>query len=200
MMASLVSSSLKTGRVIFIWPLGSLWGYQPWHGCLEPLDPLDHEDTDEAVDIELQPLSNLGSGEGEGSWVGAAHCCCHLWPWSWALCGTQPCSWCAGQGPGLGTSYCSAIVGMFAGHGDQSWLWKLNSVDAGEIEWGWPAPLGLMCPSVMAWEVSCWPSLRLAGLALSWTCLPTQLMAPDSVNTASHALPKLRPFPNTCHP
>ena len=37
-----------------------------------------------------------------------------------------------------------------------------------EIERGLLAPLGLMCPSVMAWVISHRPSPRLAGLALSW--------------------------------
>ena len=32
-------------------------------------------------------------------------------------------------------------------------------------------------------------------LVLSWACLPTQLMAPDSMNVALHALPKLHPSP-----
>ena len=35
-MASLVSSSLKTGRLIFIWPPGSLQGCLPQCGCLDP--------------------------------------------------------------------------------------------------------------------------------------------------------------------
>ena len=36
-----------------MWPLGSLQGCQPWCGHLEPLDPLENEETNEAVDIEL---------------------------------------------------------------------------------------------------------------------------------------------------
>ena len=54
-------------------------------------------------------------------------------------------------------------------------------------------PLGLMHNSVMAWVINHQPSPRLTGFAMSWSCLPTQPMAPDSVNVASHALPKLSP-------
>ena len=36
---------------------------------------------------------------------------------------------------------------------------------------------------------------QLTGLALSWACLPTQLLAPDSVNMVSLILPKLSPYP-----
>ena len=74
-MASLVSSSLKTGRLIFILPPDSLWGCQPWYECLEPPDLLDLDDTDEKVDPVLWSLSNPWPGEGEGERGGAAHNC-----------------------------------------------------------------------------------------------------------------------------
>ena len=45
--------------------------------------------------------------------------------------------------------------------GDMSWLQKLNGVDTGGMDWGWPGPLGLMCPLVMAWEINHLPSPRL---------------------------------------
>ena len=67
----------------------------------------------------------------------------------------------------LETSHCSAVAGIFAGHGDKSLLQKLNGVEAGGIEWGWLGPLGSTCPSVMAWVISQWPSPRLACLAQS---------------------------------
>ena len=54
--------------------------------------------------------------------------------------------------------------------------------------------------SVMVWTINCQPSPRVSWLVLSWSCLPTQLMAPDSVNMVSHASPKLSPSPNDCHP
>ena len=41
------------------------------------------------------------------------------------------------------------------------------------------------------WSTTGWPSPRLTALVLSWACLPTQLMAPNSVNVASCNLPKL---------
>ena len=69
-------------------------------------------------------------------------------------------------------------------------------LNTGGMEQGQPGPLCLICPSVMAWAIYHWPSPRLNSLALSWACLPTQPMAPDSVNTASHASPKLGPSPN----
>ena len=72
-MASLVSSSLKTGRLIFIWPPSSLWGCQPWCGHLEPPNPSDIDNTDEEVDAELWSLSNLWSDESKSDWDGATH-------------------------------------------------------------------------------------------------------------------------------
>ena len=41
---------------------------------------------------------------------------------------------------------------------------------------------------------------RLNALTLSWACLPTQLMASDSINTTSHASPKLSPSLSYCLP
>ena len=195
-MSSLVSSSVKTGRFVFIWPPGSLWGHWPWCGHLEPPNRSDIDATDEEVDAELLSLLNPWSDESKGDWQGAtcnSHC---LWPWSWPHCGPWPHSWCTGQGSSLGTSHHSAAARQLAGHGDKSCLQKLNCVDAGGMEWGWPGPLGLMCPPVMAWVINCWPLLQLTGLALSWACLPTQPMAPNNVNVASWASPKLSPSPN----
>ena len=167
--ASLVLSSLKTGRLIFIWPPGSLRGHWPWCGCLELSNPSDIDATDQEVDAELLSLLNPWSDKSK---VGLPITQC-LWPQSQPHCGTWPHSWCSGQGPSLGTSQHSAAARKFAGHGDKTWLWKLNSVEAGGVEWGQPGPLGLMCPSVIAWEINHWPSPWLTGLALSWTCLPT---------------------------
>ena len=172
-MASLVSSSLKTGRFIFIWPPVSLWGCQPWCGCLEPPDLSDTDATDEDVDTELLSLSTPWSDESKGDQGGATHNSHCLWSQSWPCYSTWPHSWWATWGLNLGTSHHSAAPGMFAGHGDKSWLWKLNSVKVGGIEWGWLGPLGSMCPSMMAWAISQQPSARLAGLALSWAhCQP----------------------------
>ena len=56
-MASFVSLSLKTGRLIFKWPLDSQQGHWPWHECLEPPDLSDLNDTDAEVDGEVLPLT-----------------------------------------------------------------------------------------------------------------------------------------------
>ena len=109
--------------------------------CLEPPNPSNIDATDEEVDAELLSLSNPWSDEGKGDWGGATHNSHCLWPQSWPCCGAPPHFWCTGWGPSLGTSHHSAAAGRLAGHGDESWLWKLNGVDAGEMEWGGQTPL-----------------------------------------------------------
>ena len=54
-MASFLSSSLKAGKLIFIWLPDSLW-HQPQCEHLVPLDLLDHDNTNEDVDTELLSL------------------------------------------------------------------------------------------------------------------------------------------------
>ena len=81
-MASFMSSSLKTGKLIFKWPPISLQ-HQPWCECLELPDLSDLHDTNEEVDGELWSLSNPQSGEGEGNMGGAAHRSHLIWPQSW---------------------------------------------------------------------------------------------------------------------
>ena len=68
-MASLVSSSLKTSRLIFIRLPGSQWGCCPQHGHLNAPDLSDIDDTDDEVDTVLLSLSNSWSDESEGDWV-----------------------------------------------------------------------------------------------------------------------------------
>ena len=199
-MASFRSSSLKTGRLIFKWPLDSLQHCQPWFECLEPPDLLDLDDTDEEVDTELSSLSNTQSGAGKGD-GGVAACSSHcLWPWSLSFYNAWPCSLYDGLGSCLGTSHCSAAVVSLAAHRHWSWLQKLNGDDAGRMEQGHLGPLGSMHCLVMAWLINHQPLSRLTGMALSWACLPTQLMAPDSMNAASHTSPKLSPSPKDCCP
>ena len=82
-----------------------------------------------------------------------------------------------------------------ASHGGLSLLEKLNGGNVGRWEWGCPGPLASMHHLVMAWVINCWSSHKLTTLVLSWAYLPTQLMAPDSMNMASHASPKLSPSP-----
>ena len=108
-MASLVSSSLKNARLIFIWPPGSLQGCLPWHGCLDHPDLSDIEDTDDEVDTVLLSLSILWSDESKGYWGGATHNSHCLWPLFWPCCGMQPCSCCPCWGPSWGTSHHSAV-------------------------------------------------------------------------------------------
>ena len=86
-MASLVSSSLKTGRLIFIWPPGSQQGYQPWCGCLNPSNLSDIDDTVDEVDAVLLSLLNPWSEESEGDWGRATHNSCCLWPQFQPHCG-----------------------------------------------------------------------------------------------------------------
>ena len=74
----------------------------------------------------------------------------------------------------LGSPHHSTGVEGLAAHGDWSWLWKLNGGNGGGMEQGCPGPLGSMHSLVMAWAINHWPSPRLAGLMLSWACLPTQ--------------------------
>ena len=64
-----------------------------------------------------------------------------------------------------------------------------------ELSEGRLGPLGSMYHSVIAWAINCHPSPKVTTLALSWACLPTQLMAPDSMNMASHTSPRLSPSP-----
>ena len=180
-MASFMSLSLKTGRLIFIWSLDSLQHWWLQFECLGPPDLSDLDDTDEEADTELWSLSNLQSGEGESDGGGAAHR-----SQSWPHCNAQPCSWYDALGLCLGTSNCSAAVGSLTPCKDSSWLWNLNGGDTGGIEWGHLGPLGSMHCSVMAWVINCQPSPKVTTLALSLACLPTQLMAPDSMNMASH--------------
>ena len=121
------------------------------------------------------------------------HC---LWP----HCGTQPHSYCPAQGPSQDGSHCLAVTGRLTDHGDRSWLQKLNGINTGGMEWGWPGHLGLMCPSVMAWSINHLPLSRLTGLVLSCACLPTHAIIPDNVSMASLASPRLSPSPNDHHP
>ena len=109
------------------------------------------------------------------------------------------CSWCTGCWPSLGTSHHSAAAGRFAVCRNKSWLWKLNGVDAGGMEQGWSCLLASVCTLVLAWVINCQLLPRLTGLMLSWACLPTQLMAPDNVNVASHTSSRLNPSLNHCH-
>ena len=200
-MASLVSLSLKTRGFIFMWPPVSLLGWWPWCGHLEPPDPSDTDATDEEIDAELLSLLNLWSDESEGVWGGAtpnSHC---LWPLSWPCWCAQPCS----RWGRMRTK--SGHLPSFNYHWNVSrpWTqilvmkikWSRKWVRSNKGDW---TLLIHMHPSAMAWVINCQPPHWLAGLALSWACLLTQLRAPDNINVASHASPKLSPSPNDHSP
>ena len=120
--------------------------------------------------------------------------------WSQPHCYAQPHSWCDTCWVCLGSSPCSSMLRSLPFCWGLSWLQKLNDGNTGWCEQGCPGPLAFMHCSVMAWVINCQPSHRLITLVLSWACLPLQLMAPNSVNMASHASPKLSPSPRDCLP
>ena len=115
-------------------------------------------------------------------------------------CGTWPHSCCPVWGSSWGTSHCLAFAKRLAGCRDMSWLQKLNGLDAGIMDQGWPGPLGLMCPLVMAWVINHLPLPRLMGLVLICAYLPTHAIIPDNINVASLTSPKFSPSPNELHP
>ena len=123
-----------------------------------------------------------------------------LCPWPWSFCNPQPHSWYNSLGSCLGTSPHSTGVEGPVTWGDQSWLQKLNGANIGGMKWGCTGPLSSMHLLGMAWVINHQPSPRLTRLAFSWACLLTQQMAPDSMNEASCATPKLNPSPNNHHP
>ena len=195
-MAYLVSSSLKTGRLIFIWPPGSLWGCLPWHGCLESHNLSDIEDIDDEVNAVLLSLSNPWSDKSEGYQGGVtynSHC---LWPWFWPCCGAHPHSCCPIWGPSWGTSHHLAFDGRLAGHGDMSWLQKIkwhrcrcNGLRATNSPW-------FDVSFSDGWVINCLPSGRFTALVLICACLPTRAIIPDNVNVVSLTSPKFSPSSN----
>ena len=132
-------------------------------------------------------------------WRCQGHCC----PWvspplaqCWLHCEAWSRSWCHIQQVCLGSSMHSLALWSLSSCGDPSWLWNLNGGNAGRCEWGCPGPLAATHHLVMAWAINCWPSHGPNALVLSWACLSTQLGAPHSVTTASHASPNLNPSPS----
>ena len=80
---SLASSSLKTGRFIFMWAPSSQCCLPLWE-CWDPSDLSDLYDIKEAVDNELLSFLNPWSGEGEGTWgdggLWSLWCLLQSWP------------------------------------------------------------------------------------------------------------------------
>ena len=96
---SLLSSSLKTSRLIFIWLPISLWGCLPQHGCLDPANLSDIEDIDDEVHAVLLSLSNPWSDDSKDDQGGATHNSHCLRPQFQPCRGMQPHSCCPFQGP-----------------------------------------------------------------------------------------------------
>ena len=159
-MESILSLSLKNGKLIFIWPLDSLQCC-PWCICLEPPNLLECNDTNEVVDTKLPSLLNLQSSEGRHVGVGAAHRSCHLWPWS------QPChsvqSWCDARQVCLGSSMHLLVLWSLSSWWGPAWLWNPNGSDTGSHEQGCLGPLASMHPLVSAWAINHLPSHRFMG-------------------------------------
>ena len=104
------------------------------------------------------------------------------------------------NGQAWATSHHSAAAGKFAVCGDESWLWKLNGVDAGGMERRVTRPSWFdvsfgdgLGNQLQVITQTYWFGTKLGLFA-------NQLMVPDNVNMASHASPKLNPSPNDCHP
>ena len=169
-----MSSRLPAALLAVVWMPGTSRSIRPWwhwwgslHWALVTLIP-----------VILQRQSS--------------HC---LWPQSLPFYNAWACSCYNGLGSYLGTSHQLPAVGGLSAHENWSWLQNLNGGHAGRMELGHPDPLCLMHPFVMVWAINHHPSPRLTRLTLSWACLPTQPMAPNSINMASHSLPKLSPSP-----
>ena len=116
-----MSSSLKTSRLIFIWPPGSLWHWL-WCECQEPPDLSDCDDTNEDVDTELLSFLNQWSSEGEGVGGCATHGSHHHWSHFQPCCRTWPQSWCDGQSVCPGSSMHSSTLWNISSCGDLSLL------------------------------------------------------------------------------
>ena len=163
-MASFMSLSLKTGRLIFIWPPDSLQCSAINHSVnasnLQICQTLmtlmrklmlnfGHSQTHslvrmKATGVEL-PIVLTGLGLSLDSAFFMVD----------------------GLESHLHTSHHSAAAGGLAACSDWSWLQRLNGVDAVGMEQGHPGPLGSMCLSMMAWAINHQPSPRLTGLGLS---------------------------------
>ena len=181
----------RPGRFIFIWPLGSLWGL--WPQCMDAWSPPISQTLMTLMRklmLCFWSLSNPWSDESEGATrVGSIHNSYCLCPQSQPCCGAYPHSWCTRSGGlSLGTSHHSAAPRRLA--------WVMETSPGCTETWmvlmqvGWneggQAPLVWCVLSVMAWVNQPLPIAQAYWLdALSWVCLPTQLMVPDSVNAAS---------------
>ena len=83
----------------------------------------------------------------------------------------------------------------------QSWslpcggLWCRANGQSWCLECGCPGPLAPIQHSVMAWVITHQPSHVVKGSVARCANLPTQVLAPVSVNMASLTLPKFRPSP-----
>ena len=149
-----MSSSLKTGRLIFIGPSSSLW-HQPQCNCLEPPNLLDLDATNEDVDTELVSLLNPWSGDDE--WVGgcATYRSHHWWPQLWPHCCTLPQSLCDGWQICPGSSMNLSALWNLSSGGDSSLLWNINGIFTSKWEWRHP-------------RFYCYDALFHNGLGYQW--------------------------------
>ena len=178
-----MSSSLKMGKLIFMWPLGFL-RHLPWWGHWEPSDLSDCNDTAEAVNKELLLLSNPWSGEGEGDW-GSSFVIIH-----------NPCLVMACGERANGQSQCL----IYFSQGDSSPWENLNGWGVVGWECRCPGPLAPIWHLVMAWAITHWPSHMGKGSVAMCADLPTHVPGTVSINAVSLTSPKLRPSPRDCLP
>ena len=164
-MVSFMSSSLKTGRLIFIGPPGSLW-HQPWCNCLEPPNLLDLDDTNEDVDTELLSLLNPWSSEGEG----AEGCAAHRWCCCWPCCSTQPWSWCGSWWACPGPSMCSsALWGLVSTVNHKWWCHQQMRMGTSRL-----SCFNVLFCNGLGYQLLAFPQAQWVGVELG----------PDSVNMA----------------
>ena len=172
----MASSSLKAGKLIFIWAPVSLHCLPHWE-CQEPSNLSDCDDTNEAVNTELLSLLNLQSGEGEGGWGGISLWSLLHWSWFQPLCSLQ------------GDGWWSKLASLgWSLQGESLGWWNLNGCGVDGCKCGCPGPLPSIWHSVTAWVIVHWPSCIVKGSVARYAGLPTQVPAPVSVNAVSLAL------------
>ena len=146
MMVSFLPSSLKTCRLIFMWPSGCLWHW-PWWVHLESpvlLEIMTQWGRWHKTSVTLKAMVRWRWGIG----IGAAHRSCHLWLWSQACHDVQ--CWCNAQWVWLGSAMCLFVLWSLSSCGGLSRLSNLNGGDADRHVWWYPGPLASKHCSVMA--------------------------------------------------
>ena len=151
-MVSFASSSLKMGKLIFMWALVSLH-HQQCQEHQEPLDLSDCDDINEAVNTELLLLSNLWSGKSEGGWGGIS-----LWSLPCQLQSQPLCSlW--------GDGWWSNLHLQGSLFGRISWMVGSEQLWVKGCKHGCLGPLTSIQCSVTAWSIVHQPSFIVKGSA-----------------------------------